>query len=192
MDEQACKPASEPDEQASERHDEMKGDQTTAGQSGNDLASQLEARERELADSKDRYMRLYAEFENYKKRSQRDQLDYTKYATEKVIKDLLPVIDNLERAVSHAKSSHADAAIVGGLDLIVRQFRDALVKSGVEPIEALGRAFDPAVHEALAQVETGDQEPDTVVEEAQRGYLLHGRVLRPSLVTVAKAPAQRS
>jgi len=151
-----------------------------------DLTQRLESKDRESADFKDRYLRLYAEFENFKKRAQRDQMDHMKYATEKVLKDLLPVADNLERAVAHAKTRNANQAIIDGLDLIIRQFQDALAKSGVEPIVALGQPFDPALHQALAQVDAPDRAPDTVVEEAQRGYRLHGRILRPSLVTVAK------
>ena len=127
-----------------------------------------------------------------RKLAQRDQIDYTKYATEKVLKDLLPVADNLARAIAHARTRNADQAIIDGLDLTIRQFQDTLAKSGVEPIAALGQPFDPALHQALAQVDATDCAPDTVVEEAQRGYLLHGRILRPSLVTVAKPPTEES
>ncbi len=160
-----------------------------ADASGQDLAAKLDAAQRDCAEAKDRYLRLYAEFENYKKRAQRDQVDYTKFAAEKVIKELLPVVDNLERAVAHARNAKADASIVDGLSLIVRQFLDALQKCGCEPIEAVGKPFDPAIHQALAQVESTEHEADSVVEEAQRGYLLHGRILRPALVTVSKPPA---
>jgi len=155
-----------------------------------DVTRRLEATERESADFKDRYLRLAAEFENFKKLAQRDQIDHTKYATEKVLKDLLPVVDNLARAIAHARTRNADQAIIDGLDLTIRQFQDALTKSGVEPIAALGQPFDPALHQALAQVDATGCAPDTVVEEAQRGYRLHGRILRPSLVTVAKPPAE--
>lgn len=154
-----------------------------------DPAAQLDAKERECAEAKERYLRLYAEFENYKKLAQREQLDYTKFAAEKVLKELLPVVDNLERALAHARGANADASSMNGLALIVRQFLDVLQKCGCEPIEAVGKPFDPAFHQALAQVESSEHEPDTVVEEVQRGYLLHGRILRPSLVTVSKTPA---
>jgi molecular chaperone GrpE len=169
--------------------DGKKGNQTIETQ---ELASLLEAKERECAEARDRYLRLYAEFENHKKLAQRDQLDYAKYAAEKVLRELLPVADNLERAIAHARSVNADAAVVDGLDLIARQFQDALRKSGAEPIVAVGKPFDPALHQALTQVETDEHESDTVVEETQRGYLLHGRILRPALVTVARksAPSQ--
>ncbi|MEO6666339.1 MAG: nucleotide exchange factor GrpE [Nitrospiria bacterium] len=158
-------------------------------QDTSDAAALLAEKIRECGEAKDRHLRLYAEFENYKKRTQRDQMDYVKYAAEKVLKELLPVADNLERAIAHARSVQADQTILDGLDLIGRQFRDALQKSGAEPITALGQPFDPAIHQALAQVESTEHEPDTVVEEAQRGYLLHGRILRPALVTVARRPA---
>jgi molecular chaperone GrpE len=155
---------------------------------GGDCEMQLAAKDRECSDAKNRYLRLYAEFENYKRLAQRDQQDYTRFAAEKVLKELLPIVDNLERAVSHARGAQADASIVDGMALIVRQFHDALRKNGCEPIEAVGKPFDPAFHQALAQVESTEHEADTIVEEAQRGYLLHGRILRPSLVTVSKKP----
>ncbi|MFZ5861628.1 MAG: nucleotide exchange factor GrpE [Nitrospirota bacterium] len=155
---------------------------------GADWEAHLAAKDRECADAKDRYLRLYAEFDNYKRRAQRDQQDYTKFAAEKVLKELLPIVDNLERAVAHARGAQADASIVDGLALIVRQFHDALHKNGCEPIDAVGKPFDPAFHQALAQIDAADRDPDTVVEEAQRGYLLHGRILRPSMVTVSKKP----
>lgn len=154
-----------------------------------DLAAQLDAKDRECTEAKDRYLRLAAEFENYKKRAQRDQVDYAKFAAEKIIKELLPVVDNLERAVTHARSAGADASIVDGVDLIVRQFLDVLQKFGCVPIDAVDKPFDPAFHQALSQVESPAHEADTVLEEGQRGYLLHGRLLRPSLVTVSKRPA---
>jgi molecular chaperone GrpE len=155
---------------------------------GEDWETKLAAKDRECSDAKDQYLRLYAEFENYKRRAQRDQQDYTKFAAEKVLKELLPIVDNLERAVSHARGAQADASIVDGMALIVRQFHDALRKNGCEPIDAVGKPFDPAFHQALAQIESTDHDVDTIVEEAQRGYLLHGRILRPSLVTVSKKP----
>lgn len=165
------------------------GSAAESGSPDHDLARRLEATERDCAESKDRYLRLCAEFENYKKLAQRDQTDYAKYAAEKVIKELLPVADNLERAIAHARSANADPVIVNGLDLIARQLQDALQKAGAEPIAALGKPFDPSLHQALAQMESSEHEPETVIEEAQRGYVLHGRILRPSLVTVSKTPA---
>lgn len=180
----------EPEREDAAPHTETMPEGDTAARPGvgTDWDEQLAAKDRECSDAKDRYLRLYAEFDNYKRRAQRDQQDYTKFAAEKVLKELLPVVDNLERALSHAHGSHADASIVDGMALIVRQFRDALQKNGCEPIEAVDKPFDPAFHQALGHIESAEREPDTVVEEAQRGYLLHGRILRPSLVTVSKKP----
>ncbi|MFZ5877648.1 MAG: nucleotide exchange factor GrpE [Nitrospirota bacterium] len=179
----------EPEREDTGTHPETTSESaTSAPPAGTEWEAQLTAKDRECADAKDRYLRLYAEFENYKRRAQRDQQDYTKFAAEKVLKELLPIVDNLERAVSHARGAQADASIVDGLTLIVRQFHDALQKCGCEPIDAVGKPFDPAFHQALAQLESAEREPDTVVEEAQRGYLLHGRILRPALVTVSKKP----
>lgn len=163
-------------------------DSPESAEPSSDLAAQLDAKARECSEEKERYLRLYAEFENYKKRAQREQQDYTKFAAEKVIRELLPVVDNLERALAHAGSAGADVSIRDGLALIVRQFLDALQKCGCEPIDAVGKPFDPAFHQALSQVESSEHTPDTVVEEVQRGYLLHGRILRPSLVMVSKEP----
>jgi molecular chaperone GrpE len=168
--------------------DGKKGNQTIETQ---ELASLLEAKERECAEARDRYLRLYAEFENHKKLAQRDQLDYAKYAAEKVLRELLPVADNLARAIAHARSVNADPAVVDGLDLIARQFRTRCA-SRVPSRSPLSASRSTALHQALTQVETDEHESDTVVEEAQRGYLLHGRILRPALVTVARksAPSQ--
>lgn len=180
----------EPEREEAAPHTEARpeGDAAASPEVGMDWEAQLAAKDRECADAKDRYLRLYAEFDNYKRRAQRDQQDYTKFAAEKVLKELLPVVDNLERALSHARGSHADTSIVDGMALIVRQFHDALNKNGCEPIDVIGKPFDPVFHQALGHIESADHDPDTVVEEAQRGYLLHGRMLRPSLVMVNKKP----
>lgn len=176
-------------EDAPRQASEADGDPGSTEALGRAPGDALEEKTRAYQEAKDRYLRLYADFENFKKRTQRDQADFMKYAAEKLLKELLPVADNLERAITHARSLKADPTIVDGLDLIARQFQDAIQKSGAEPITAVGQPFDPAVHQALAHVESSDHRPDTVIEEAQRGYLLHGRILRPALVTIAKPPA---
>jgi len=147
-----------------------------------------------LREAEDRYVRLYAEFENYKKRTARENEDYRRYANEGVLKDMLPVLDNFERAVSHAKeaSGAAEAKGAGGLlegvELIRKQFLDVLGKLGVSPIEAMGKPFDPQVHQAVSQREAADAAPGTVVDELQRGFHFRERVLRPAMVVVARAP----
>jgi molecular chaperone GrpE len=153
-------------------------------------AAEEAAPEARIREAEERYVRLYAEFENYKKRTARENEDFRRYANEAVLKEMLPVLDNFERAVSHAKE--ADGAAGGGLlegvELIRRQFLDVLGKLGVTPIEAMGRPFDPQVHQAVSQREAADAAAGTVVDELQRGFLFRERVLRPAMVVVARGP----
>jgi molecular chaperone GrpE len=148
------------------------------------------APEARIREAEERYVRLYAEFENYKKRTARENEDFRRYANEAVLKEMLPVLDNFERAVSHAKE--ADGAAGGGLlegvELVRRQFLDVLGKLGVTPIEAMGRPFDPQVHQAVSQREAADAAAGTVVDELQRGFIFRERVLRPAMVVVARGP----
>jgi molecular chaperone GrpE len=154
------------------------------------VADEAERLRQALAEAEDRHVRLYAEFENYKKRTGRETDEFRRYANEKVLKEMLPVLDNFERAVSHAKE--ADGAAGGGLlegvELIRRQFLDVLGKLGVTPIEAMGRPFDPQVHQAVSQREAADAAAGTVVDELQRGFIFRERVLRPAMVVVARGP----
>jgi len=150
------------------------------------------ALEERLRDAEERHVRLYAEFENYKKRTARENEDFRRYANEGVLKEMLPVLDNFERAVSHAKEAEGAGAPAGGLlegvELIRKQFLDVLGKLGVSPIEAVGKPFDPQVHQAVSQVATADAAAGTVVDELQRGFFFRERVLRPAMVVVAGAP----
>ena len=140
----------------------------------------------EKKEAHERYLRTYAEFENYKKRVTKDQRDQSRYANEQLLKALLPVLDNLARAIGHAKESGHLDKLVEGLELTQKEFVSVLNKFGVSAIESLGQPFDPVHHQAMLQVETDEQEENTVVEEFEKGYLLHDRVLRPALVSVAK------
>jgi len=141
--------------------------------------------EAEAKAAQDRFLRLAAEFENYKKRVQRDQEEYTKYAQERLLKDLLPVLDNLQRALQHTQSEGNTDGLVQGVELTCKQFLEVLSRFGVRPIPSVGLPFDPAVHQAVATVKTNGQAPNTVVEEYEKGYFLYDRVLRPAMVTVA-------
>jgi molecular chaperone GrpE len=136
------------------------------------------------AEPDERYLRLAADFENFRRRKNQELSDRSRYASEDAAKALLPVLDNLRRAVAHAAEAGTEEFFVSGLELVVREFEAALEKLGVVPIEAEGQPFDPALHEAIGGVEGGDVDVDTVVDEVQRGYRLHDRVLRPSLVRV--------
>jgi molecular chaperone GrpE len=133
----------------------------------------------------ERLLRLHAEFENYRKRMAREKADFLKFANEGLILQFLPVLDNLERAISSARAEVGSTPLVEGIEMIARLFRSTLEKVGVKPMESLGRHFDPGFHQAVAQVESPLEEANLVVEEIQKGYLLEGRVLRPAMVKVS-------
>ncbi len=153
------------------------------------LQAALEAQQKVAKEAEEKYLRTLADHENYKKRMQKDQLDQIKYANERLIKEALPVIDNLERAITHSTETHDFDKMVEGVTMIHKQLLTVLDKFGVRPIECLNQAFDPFHHQSVGQVETeadsdiGDNE---IVTEAQKGYFLNDKVLRPSLVMVAK------
>jgi molecular chaperone GrpE len=138
----------------------------------------------------DLFLRERAELENFKKRMQREQAEAIRFANEPLLRDLLPIVDDLERAVSHAQSGGDGQPLVDGVSLILRTFQGVLEKYGVSRLTTVGEPFDPTKHEAMAQVENAELTPNTVVDEHLPGYLLHGRLLRPALVTVAKAPSE--
>jgi len=141
--------------------------------------------EEEIKAAQDRYLRLAAEFENYKKRAQKDQAEYAKYANERLLRELLPVLDNLQRALQHAQQSGGTNGLIEGVELTCKQYLEVLSRFGVRPIPSVGQPFDPAVHQAVATVDPQGRAPNTIVEEYEKGYYLHDRVLRPAIVTVA-------
>ncbi len=140
----------------------------------------------EAARLKDQLLRLAADFDNYKKRSRKEMEDLGKIARENVLRELLPVFDNLERATSHASEATDLKALTDGISMVTRQFLDTLGKLGIERVPALGLPFDPAVHEAVQHLETTEHAPGTVAMELQAGYKLGDRVIRPAMVVVAK------
>lgn len=135
----------------------------------------------------DRLARLQAEFENYRKRSSREQQDFREYAVADALRSLLPVIDSFDLALKNSPSSADAAGLRSGLELVRKQFQDALTKLGVREIEAVGAAFDPQWHQAVEVVDTDDAEDNHVIEELQRGYKLKDRLLRPAMVRVARS-----
>jgi len=141
-----------------------------------------------LAASQERQLRLQAEFENYRKRQQRDREEFNRQAKERILAELPGIVDNLERALRHAGATGAaPETLAQGVELVCKQLQEVLTRFGVEPIAALGATFDPHLHEAMARIETDGEPPDgAVIEEYRRGYLLDGKVLRPALVAVAK------
>lgn len=146
----------------------------------------LEKKDKEIREATDKYLRLVAELENFKKRSSRDQLEYMKYAYEPVLRDILPILDNIERAYYHSKESHDFQKLIEGLQLILKQSQEILSKLGVTSISAKGEVFDPIKHQAISQVETDEIPENHIVEEISKGYLFKDRVLRPSMVSVSK------
>ena len=138
--------------------------------------------EEELEELRDRSIRTLADFENYRRRAERERDELRRYAAFEAMSDFLPVLDNLERALS-AGGSADDVRV--GVEMIRRQMRDLLRQRGVAPVEALGQPFDPTIHEAVARDEDPDVDVPTVIEEMQRGYRMHDRLLRPALVKVA-------
>jgi len=140
------------------------------------------------AEAKDRHLRLAADFDNYKKRSRQEQLETIQHASAELIARLLPGLDDLHTALDN-KPEGIDEAWVKGLELSVRKLEEALRTHGLEAIDAVGKPFDPNVHEAIGHEESADHPEDTVVQELRRGYRIRDRVVRPALVKVARPPA---
>ena len=153
-----------------------------------ELRQLLEKKDLEARENYDRFLRQVAELENFKKRTAREKGEALRYANENFIKDLLPVLDNLERAVDHAKGGGNGKPMLEGVEMVLKGFLDVLSKYGITQIAAKGESFDPERHEAIAQVETEEHKPNTIIEEHHKGYYLLDRLLRPSLVSVAKPP----
>jgi len=152
-----------------------------------ELEEALAAKEQEAATNWDKYLRERADLENYRKRVQKEKEEILKYGNEAFILELLPSVDNLERALSHADAG--PSAVIDGVRLTLSMLVSSLKKHGVTPLEtAPGTPFDPALHQAMSQVVSTDQEPNTVVAEFQKGYLLNDRLIRPAMVSVAIAP----
>ena len=151
-----------------------------------DLKVMLEEKEKEAVANYDKYLRAVAELDNYKKRVVKERFDIIKYGKEDVIKDILPFVDSLDRALEHAESNTDINSFKEGLKLIQDQLLGSLKKHGVERIECAGQEFDPNFHEAMMQVDSPQHEDNKVINEYERGYLLNGRLLRPSKVSVCK------
>lgn len=155
---------------------------------GNDLEAKLKAAEQKADAYYDRLLRASAEFDNYKKRTTREMQDVVRYANEKMLKELLTVVDNLERAIESAQQESAQKdPLLEGVRLTLSGIEKIFERHHVKPITALGEPFDPNFHQAMMQEERADEPDNTVVLEMQRGYMLHDRLLRPAMVVVSKA-----
>ena len=154
-----------------------------------EAASREEEIERQARETYERLLRVSAELDNYKKRTAREKAEFMRYANEKLARDLLESVDNLERALAHHKESAAtdsDEALATGVEMTLKLLLDTLKRHGVSPIEAVGAPFDPNLHEAVGESDAEEVEPGHVAEEYQRGYLLHDRLLRPAMVVVRR------
>jgi molecular chaperone GrpE len=172
---------------------ELRGETVEAPDSP--ATASMEAKIAELesaqAETKDRYLRLAADFDNFKKRTRQGQLDTIQHASADLIARLLPALDDLRKALDHQPDG-IDEAWVKGLELSVRKLEEALGAHGLEPIEAVGQSFDPKLHEAIGYEESAAHPEDTVTSELRRGYRIRDRVVRPALVKLARPPDLRS
>jgi molecular chaperone GrpE len=154
------------------------------------IEERFEAAQTEAEANYDRLLRVTAEFENYKKRMEREMDGFRKFANESLIKEILPVVDNLERAlaIEYKKSEDALEGLREGVEMTLRGLLDSLEKFGVVPMEALGKPFDPNLHQAVSQEETDAFPDNTISRELQKGYMLRDRLVRPPMVVVSKSP----
>jgi molecular chaperone GrpE len=149
--------------------------------------TEVERLGQELAEMKDRLLRNVAEMDNMRKRLEREKADFIKYSTESILKDMIPVLDSFDKALP-ASSKNSDSTDVAsfreGLTMVHKQFLTALAKHGLEPVDAVGKLFDPNFHQAIQRIESGDVTEETVDTEFMKGYALHGRLVRPAMVSV--------
>ncbi len=156
-----------------------------------ELQAELEKAQCEAKAHQEQYLRTLADMENLRKRTQREKEELAKFANENILRDILPVIDNLERAVEHAAQTEmgeTGAGLLEGVQMTLVQFNQVLDRFGVTPVESLGQPFDPALHQAMGQMETEEYPANSVAQQMQKGYQLNERLLRPAMVMVAKAP----
>jgi molecular chaperone GrpE len=185
------------DEAVAKDQQELKSEPEAAGDeqaddSIEDLAQKLKSQEQEAQENYDRLLRVSAEFENYKKRASREIDEFRKYSNQSLIKELLSVVDNLELAMNSTDGHKTiDKGLLDGLEITHKEILKVFEKFKVKPISAKGQPFDPKFHEAVMQEETVDFPENTVINELQKGYLIHDRLLRPSMVVVAKSKEKK-
>lgn len=152
-----------------------------------DGAKELDGLKNELEEYKSRFMRLSADFQNYKKRMEKERSDLYKFGSEKIVVDILPIIDNFERAIQASENKGEESAsFLDGVEMIFKQFIEMLNKHGVQEIESIEKEFDPNLHHAVMQEECEESESNMVTEVFQKGYTLNDKVIRPSMVKVSK------
>ncbi len=182
------KRADKPEQQAEAAATEVVEETAVSSDRNKELEELLAAKEKESAENWDKFVRERADLENYRKRVQREKEELIKYGNENLILEILPAVDNMERALVHVDLESQDPVIVG-VKMTLDMLLAALKKFGVTPVETgKGTPFDPALHQAMSQVACEDQEVNTIVDVYQKGYMLNDRLLRPAMVTVACAP----
>ena len=164
----------------------MNKEPEVTGNSEKASENELEKLKKQLEEEKDRCLRLNAEFENLRKRTQKEKEEFIKYANEKLIIELIDIMESLERGLENAKGSNNKDKLIQGMELIYKQLKNILEKNGLVPIKALGEKFDPYKHEAMMQTPSQDDEEDMILEEFARGYMLNNKVIRYSKVRVSK------
>ena len=183
-------PADQPETTSTDQEAEESDGNSQQNEEVTGLSHQLLEKNEELHALNDKYLRLAAEFDNYKRRVQRDQSDTIRFANERLFKDLLPTLDNLERALQSGREQALIEGLLEGVDLTYKHFLDTLQKMGMKQVASVGELFDPAKHQAVGQVESLTVPENVIIDEYQKGYFLHDRILRPAMVTVAKAQTE--
>lgn len=154
-----------------------------------ELVEKIRELQKESERNYDLYLRSQAEMENMKKRNRKDKEDWLKFAGETLIKEMLPVLDNLEKALSHSNNENTVHALKEGIHLTLKGLKDSLSKSGLEEVKALGEPFDPCFHEAVSEMDDPKAKPGIVITELQKGYVLNSRLIRPAMVVVNRKKA---
>ena len=155
------------------------------------MEAKLESLEQEAKENHDRFLRVSAEFENYKKRAAREMNEFRKFANESFVKAILTVVDNLDRAIESSDSDeHVNSSVVEGVHMTLKEILKVFEQFSVKPFESIGKMFDPSLHQAVAQEETDEYPENSILKELQKGYMMHDRLLRPAMVIVAKAKSE--
>lgn len=184
---QPAEPAEKKDQ---ENHSDEKNGEPVTDLEGETLGlkDELESVRREAKDNYDRFVRVSAEFENYKKRASREMSEFKKYANEMMVRALLPVVDNLERAIeSSGDDERANSCVVEGIEMTLKEILKILDHFGIKQVESLGQPFNPEFHEAILREESDEYPENTVIKELQKGYLMHERLIRPAMVVISAA-----
>ena len=168
-----------------DKHDEASATSEPTANGAGDEAGEIKRLRDEVADGNDRVLRAHAELENYRKRARRELEDERRYAALPMMRDMLPVMDNLQRAIAAAENTPAMAPFVDGIRMVAQSLESLIARHHGKKIDALGKPFDPTLHEAIAQQPAGDNPPHTVLAVAVEGYTLHDRVVRPAQVMVS-------